>query len=174
MKKIICLVLFLISVVQASNFGIGFMVGEPTAFCGKLFLNRTQALSFALGWSWYNHHYYHDYYDYTDDRCYNNRFYDDHYDYCENINYNSRYRHNNYHFHLDYLFHNKITPLLSLYAGPGLVLESFQYVGVRGDFGLDIVPSRIIDIFFELTPTVFIVDGPFLDIDGGIGVRFWF
>jgi len=173
MFRILLLFVFL-GCVEASNFGVGFMVGEPTAFCGKLFLNRTQALSFALGWSWYHHHSYHDGY-YTDDRCYGGRFYDDHRGYCDNNYYGDYYRHyNNYHLHLDYLFHKRLTPILLLYGGPGIVLESFEYIGIRGDFGLSIVPSSIIDIFFELTPTLFLNGGPYMDVDGGLGFRFWF
>jgi hypothetical protein len=198
MKRIIFISLLCLNVVLVTslcsqtkpfnkNFGVGLVLGEPTALNLKLFLKNNHALDLALGWSYwgYSSRYYDRYWDYDyDSRCYDPHFYRDHEYYCDNLGYNYYDRGwNIFHLHADYLFHNfnliKAKETFVLYGGPGINLEFWRgggaILGVRGEFGIAWMCRKVpIDVFFELAPVLDLYPGPFFDLNGGLGCRWYF
>ncbi len=167
---------------QGRNFGIGLVLGDPTGLTAKYWTSSTTALDFAIGWSGYWNRY-----GYYDPACSDGRYYDSHRDYCNRYAYDYRDRYGYgwdiFHFHADYLFHNfdliRATERFPLYYGPGLAINYYDYhflqVGVRGDFGIAWMPRRApMDLFLELAPTLNLFPGPDLDVNAGLGARFYF
>jgi hypothetical protein len=167
---------------QGRNFGMGLVLGDPTGLSAKYWTSATTALDFAVGWTgyWSREGYY-------DPDCNNRRFYDTHRNYCDDRAYDYRDRYGYgwdiFHFHADYLFHNfdliRATERFPLYYGPGVSINYYDYdylqVGFRGNFGIAWMPRRApIDIFLEIAPTLNLFPGPDLDVDAGLGARFYF
>jgi hypothetical protein len=164
------------------NFGLGFVLGDPTGFTAKYWTSESTALDFNLGWGGYWQRY-----GYYDPDCNNSRFYNDHRQYCDERAYDYRDRYgygwNILHFHADYLFHNfdliRATEKFPIYYGPGVSFNYLDYdflqVGVRGVFGIAWMPRRApMDIFLEIAPTLNIFPGPDMDVNAGVGARFYF
>jgi hypothetical protein len=184
-----CLILSLSPVsAQTRTFGLGLVLGRPTALSAKLWVGSTTALDFALGWRYWDYPYYYDSY-YGDSRCYDYGFYRNHEYYCDNRAYGSGYRStwSVLHLHADFLFHHfnviKAKEDFPLYLGPGLNFEflsgGYADFGIQGKFGIAWVAKKIpIDVFFELTPVLhfFYLSyfDPDLDLNAGIGVRYFF
>ncbi|MFA7329484.1 MAG: hypothetical protein WC326_00270 [Candidatus Delongbacteria bacterium] len=144
----------------AGKLGVGVMVGEPTGLNAKAWLDNSHALDFGVAWSLNDH---------------------------ERL-----------HLHIDYLFHNfaalkgsGLDGKLALYWGLGGRLQvrdeyhdnhgnDHDYdgedeLGVRIPLGLDwVLPRAPVDFFLEVAPVVNLVPDTDLDVEGGIGVRFWF
>jgi hypothetical protein len=140
------------------TFGLGVMIGAPTGLSGKFFLGPDTALDFGLGW--------------------NREF---------------RY-HRGVAAHMDFLWHPvtlaQTQPFyLPLYVGlGGRVLQHDRYkddyddhthLGLRGPIGIALDFNNIpLDIFFELALVFDVVvdsdDHSYVDLDGALGVRFWF
>jgi hypothetical protein len=81
----------------------------------------------------------------------------------------------------DYVWHSSLTNtssgLLALYYGIGgrVVFADDPAVGVRIPVGLDYVFSTApIDIFLEIVPVLDLIPSTEFDLNGGVGVRFWF
>ncbi len=131
---------------ESGNFGLGIIVGEPTGFVGKLFLSDRNAIDCALAWS------------------------------LEDNNY--------MHVHGDYLFHNffileDVKGEFAWYLGIGgrivLVDDHDDHVGVRFPIGLTyLFENTRFDSFFELVPIMDIAPDTDFDIEGAIGLRFYF
>jgi len=170
------------SLTARGNFGLGFVLGDPTAFSAKLWTSSRTAIDMAVGWAgyWRRDGYY-------DPDCYNSAFYNRNQRYCNERpnNYRGSYpsRWNIFHMHADYLFHNRelirSTEKFSLFYGPGLALEYFDYefpdFAVRGNFGITWDPRRMpFEVFFELAPLMRLFPGPDFDMNGGLGMRFYF
>lgn len=178
----------------AGNFGVGFMLGEPTGISSKLWLNQNNALAFALGWRYWG-----GYYDrgncwYTDPRCNDNAFYNANRGYCNSClecdPYGPGYRWRSVHLHVDYLRHNfsliRSSERLAVYYGVGMLMNfggDYYYnrvyhdylVGARGPVGLTwLHRNSTFDIFFELAPALIVI--PYIDfiINGSLGGRYYF
>ena len=163
------------------NLGLGVVIGDPTGFSAKYWTSGTTALDFNLGWAgyWSRDGYY-------DPDCYNSRYYHNHPGYSDEqaFDYRDRYGYgwDIFHFHADYLFHNfdaiRATERFPLYYGPGVSINYLDYhflqVGFRGNFGVAWMPRRApIHLFLEIAPTLNLFPGPNLDVNAGLGFRFY-
>ena len=145
------------------KFGLGVMVGDPTGLSAKLWIAPTNALDFGLGFWGYG----------VNNRCFDNGN-------CP------RYGYNNGTFNMDYLWQSNIVrgqAQLDWHVGAGGRLTwigncngDCARIGARGAIGLDLMfnnPS-FLEVFFEVAPVFVLVPGLWLDIEGGLGVRFYF
>ena len=158
MRKLILLVLLALILEPApvsaagGDFGLGVIVGEPTGFTGKLFLSQRNAVDAALAWS-------------LDD--------------------------NNYmHVHGDYLFHNffvleDVEGEFAWYLGVGgrIVLidrddrhgDGDDHVGIRFPVGLTyLFENGRFDTFIEIVPIMDVAPETDFDLEGAIGIRYYF
>ncbi len=137
-------VIFAASAASARDFGLGATVGEPTGISAKTWFNDRSAMDFALAWSL------------DEDEAFN--------------------------FHADYLIHdyrvfNVTRGALPLYYGIGgrLLNTSDTRVGIRGVIGLDyLFSSSPLDLFLEVAPVLDLTPGTQMDLEGGVGMRFYF
>lgn len=145
---------------QDFGFGLGIMVGEPTGISGKSWIGGDRAIDFGLAWGLWRGGY--------------------------------------LHVHADYLFHaanviNVNTGKFLIHYGPGLRLRSWSNgrywyrgryydedggrvsLGVRVPVGLTyLIDGAPVDLFLEVVPTMDLLPGTYLDLDAGLGVRYYF
>ena len=148
------------------TFGLGVQLFDPTALIGKVFLDRTDAIDFGVGFWGYG-------------RCYNgNGPY-----YCGNA------RHD-FSLHFDYLYEEPIVTnsaiRLDWHAGAGgrLIFWGYSYNNsdhgvallARVPLGLDLTFRRPhwLEIYLELAPALVVIPPLGFDIDVGLGVRAYF
>ncbi len=86
--------------------------------------------------------------------------------------------HNTY-FTVEYLEHSlnaiRSTERFPLFYGGGVVLGNSNVFGVRGVFGIAWCSrSAPIDVFLQITPVLYLNPSSDFDIDGAIGVRYFF
>jgi hypothetical protein len=148
------------------KFGLGAVLGDPTGLTAKLWVGPTNALDFGLGFYAYG----------FTDRCYvqngtqicNRGGYSD-----GTVN-------------MDYLWQSNIvrsTAQLDWHIGAG---GRMAWIGncsgdcvrlaARAPIGLDLMfqnPS-FLEVFFEIAFDLNVIPGVWLDIDGGLGARFYF
>jgi hypothetical protein len=177
MKRVTFLAFFLLTAVAASRparatevgtsrtFGLGVQLFEPTAFIGKAFLDRNDALDFGVGFWGYG-------------RCVdaNGNFY-----YCNN---SSRF----FSFHVDYLYEENIVDSvvrLDWHAGAGgrfAFWNHADYVDrtaglfARVPLGLDLSfrRPRWLEVYLEIAPGLWVYPSLDFDIDVGLGARAYF
>jgi hypothetical protein len=142
---------------NGKDFGFGIMIGDPTGLTAKIWTQKDRALVFSLGNSYLG----------------------------------------NLRLGVDYLWHFNAfnSNIVNLYAGPGMAIgfgESGGWwyqdknrkwyrsnndigLGVRGVFGINIVPKRSpIEIFGEIGVMVGVLPGTYANVEGDIGIRFYF
>ena len=149
------------------KFGIGFVIGDPTGLSAKWWIGGTNALDFGLGFWGYG----------FNDRCWVDNNGATH---CD------RFGYSNGTFNMDYLWQSNIVrgqAQLDWHVGVGGRLTwigdcngDCARIGARGAIGLDLMfnnPS-FLEVFFEVAPVFVLVPGLWLDIEGGLGVRFYF
>ena len=149
--KILVLAFMILFCVEAfasenNNLGLGVILGEPTGVTGKYILNDESAIDAGAGWETSG-----------DDRI---------------------------HVYADYLFHiNDLfdvgTGSLPLFFGAGVRFISIEddddELGIRLPVGLEYVfPKLPIRIFGELVPVLDLTPDTELDLEGGIGIRYFF
>lgn len=83
------------------------------------------------------------------------------------------------HIHSNYLRHSSIenNPDLYLYYGLGgrLLMKSEPKVGVRIPLGLQyMIPDSRLSLFFELAPMLNLIPATDFDVNGGLGLRYFF
>jgi|GEM_PF-1651862 len=82
------------------------------------------------------------------------------------------------HIHSNYLFHSYMQdPDIALYFGLGgrLLLEDDFSMGLRVPLGMQyVIPESNLGLFFELAPLLQLVPGLDADINGGLGLRYFF
>lgn len=82
------------------------------------------------------------------------------------------------HIHSNYLIHRYMQdPEIALYFGLGgrLLLEDDFSMGVRIPLGMQyVIPDSDLGLFFELAPLLQLVPGLDADINGGLGLRYFF
>ncbi|MDE3058519.1 MAG: hypothetical protein KGJ59_11240 [Bacteroidota bacterium] len=163
-KKIIALLFLCAGFVSAQDRGVGagIIIGEPTGISAKIWTSRTNAVALGVGWS------YGDWY------------------WVRTANGYWQYVNGTYvHFHADYLWHSFNTirsqQRFPLYYGVGLAINSgptpssYNWLGVRGTFGIEWLPHRApLDVFLEVVPTLQIAPFSSFGFDAGIGTRFYF
>jgi hypothetical protein len=128
------------------KFGLGIIVGEPTGIDGKLFLDRGNALDMAAAWSLSGD--------------------------------------NDLHLQIDYLYHRysliKVDKgKLPLFFGLGGRVEFRENrddkVGLRIPVGLAYeFADAPFDIFGEIVPVLELTPDTDFELEGALGVRFWF
>ncbi|HSG28639.1 MAG TPA: hypothetical protein VLA34_09180 [Candidatus Krumholzibacterium sp.] len=134
------------SLAEGGNFGLGIIIGEPTGITGKLFISERNAIDGALAWS-------------LDE--------------------------NNYmHIQGDYLFHNffvleDVEGEFAWYAGLGgrivLVDKADDHVGIRFPLGVTFLfDDGRFDTFMEIVPIMDVAPDTDFDMEGAIGIRFYF
>ncbi|MBX7151498.1 hypothetical protein K1X84_07645 [bacterium] len=136
---------------QDKGFGLGVIIGEPTGLNGKYWLTQNTALDFSAAWSFVD----------------GGRKGDDK---------------DAVQLHSDYLIHHfNLIPVdkgrLPLYYGIGarIVLSDKTGFGARIPVGLDYhFQNAPVDIFFEIVPVLDLIPSTDFDLNGAIGVRFWF
>lgn len=149
------------------KFGLGFVLGSPTGLSAKLWVAPTNAIDFGLGFWGYgfrNHCW-------VDDL---NRTR------CDGVGYSS------WSFNADYLWQSNIvrgTAQLDWHIGAGGRFAGITgcagdcfWAAARVPIGLDLMfanPS-FLEIFFELVPSLYLVPTAWFDIEGALGVRFYF
>ena len=144
---------------QNSGFGLGFILGEPTGISFKGWISDDRAIDGAVAWSLGSG--------------------------------------NSFNLHADYLFHsyNAITVSkgqLPLYYGPGLRLRFWENgehwhngewhhedgnadIAVRFPVGLAYqFADAPLDVFLEIAPVLGLMPSTYFDVDGGLGLRYWF
>lgn len=151
MKKIL-VTIFLISIstislsAQEKGIGVGVILGSPTGISGKYWIDKTNAIDAALGW-----------------------------DFLENA---SRFS-----FHVDYLYHNysliEAEIMVPVYYGFGIRMRFKSgkngSTGIRGVIGaLLYLRNKPIELFGEIAPSFRLLPSTGLDLDAGIGARYYF
>ncbi len=130
---------------QDSGFGLGIILGEPTGISCKLWTKQNIAINGAAAWS-------------IEEK-------------------------KSFHLHGDYLIHrfgyfNIKEGKLPVYHGIGgrIKLTKDKYAfGVRFPFGLSyIYEKESIDIFYEIVPILNLFPSTTFNLNGGIGVRYYF
>ncbi len=148
---------------NSRRFGLGFGIGEPTGIVAKGFLNNQNAIDAGVAFrSWWG-------------RCYAR----DQWERCDGRTHLS--------FNLDYLWQMNLvrsTVKLDWHIGVGGRMWFFSSdsryndlaLAARMPLGLDLTfqnPS-FLEVFFELSPALYLVPGTDFDIEPVIGVRFYF
>jgi len=149
------------------KFGLGFEIGAPTGFSGKAWIGPTNALDFGLGFYGYG----------VADRC----FVDNNGNtVCGRGGWNWATT------NVDYLWQSNIVrgqAQLDWHVGVGGRVTwigncsgDCVRLGPRAPIGLDLMFQNpgFLEVFFELAPVLNVVPGVWFDIEGGLGVRFYF
>jgi hypothetical protein len=131
---------------QDRGFGLGLIIGEPTGISMKGWLNHTNAIDGAVAWSFAP-------------------------------------KETSFHLHADYLWHSynifHTSEDIALYYGVGARFKAAHNndarFGPRITVGLDYLPkSAPIDVFFEFAPIVDFAPSTELEMNAGLGARFFF
>jgi hypothetical protein len=145
------------------KFGLGFMIGDPTGLSAKLWVAPTNSIDFGLG-----------FWGYGFDNCAPGNVPCNHFGYHNGT------------FNADYLWQSNIVrgqAQLDWHIGAGGRIIWFggcsgnciAFAG-RMPLGLDLMFNNpaMLEVFFEIAPTLYFV--PFADfgIEGALGVRFYF
>jgi len=133
---------------QSRDFGLGFIVGEPTGISGKAWQSRTTAFDFAVAWSFSHDDALHLHADYL------------------------RHR-----FGVIEVSRGQL-PIYYGIGGRlrfnDTGNEDVEF-GVRFPVGLDyLFPSDPIDIFLEIVPILDLVEETDFELNASLGARYWF
>jgi len=153
MKLRYCVVTIIIAMLSTSalaadgkTFGIGVIAGEPTGITGKYMLNENNAIDAGVGWKTSGD--------------------------------------SEFHIYADYLFH--IQDLIKVKKGalPVYVGGGLRYVdrdkkdnkfGIRIPVGLEYLFENVsLGAFAELVPVLNLSPDTDFDLEGGVGIRFYF
>ncbi len=142
----------LLTQAQGSGFGLGIIVGEPTGLSAKAWIGEGAALDFAAAWS------------------------------LEGRDF--------FQLHADYLHHADVIEVkkgfLPFYYGIGarMVILEDQFrrkdeddilFGLRIPLGITyLFAGAPLDIFAELAPVIELFPSTDFDVDGGVGIRYYF
>lgn len=154
MKKVFLAMVFLLSAVSASraaqagqsrDFGAGVILGAPTGLSAKFWMTEVAAVDGALAWHFGD-----------DDRL---------------------------QLHVDHLWHMYFSGIqvpdakLPLYAGLGLRVLAGHHseAGLRIPLGVSYLSEHApVEIFAELVPVMDFAPDTEADIEGGVGIRYYF
>jgi hypothetical protein len=129
---------------SAEGIGVGMILGEPTGLCGKVWIGNRAAFDAAVAWS------------FSDESA--------------------------VHIHADYLLHtfdliSADDRRMPVYYGIGarLKLAEKSLVGVRIPVGSAIMfDSAPLDVFLEIVPLMDLVPDTEFNLNGSIGIRYYF
>ena len=154
MRKIIfCLALAIIVahgtvLSQEKGFGVGFVTGQPTGISTKIWTGPANALQFSLAWR-------------NENGWFGNR-----------VSLSG-----------DYLWHSfdaiRSEYRFPVYYGVGGMLttggDERDNLGIRGVVGIGFLPRTVpIDVFMQIVPVFVISPDTHIDVDAGLGLRFFF
>lgn len=129
---------------QSRGLGLGVVLGDPTGFNGKAWLSHSGAFQFGVGMP-------------------------------------SLSQSHGTLINAEYIWHAHVIrshEQFPLFYGIGGVLGSGwgnSAIGARGIFGMAWWPrNSSIDIFFQLTPTLYFSPDSHFEFDGGVGIRYFF
>ena len=127
-------------------FGLGIIIGEPTGISAKLYLSRANALQGALAWSLQGN--------------------------------------NDIQIDGDYLFHRydwitvekgQLPVYFGIGGGVSFREHADDIVGIRFPIGLDYIFEDVpLDVFVQLVPIFEIVPSTDVELNGALGIRFFF
>lgn len=153
MKKLLILFVFVILTScifpQYSGYGLGLRIGEPTGFTGKFWINDRNALSFNLGFALVTSH--------------------------EQLNLSADYLYHNYDL-IDIPENRNSVPFFYGFGVRIITRQSRETMfGARGVAGVAWYLKNVpVDIFIELAPVFNLFPSTALDLDAGIGARYYF
>lgn len=158
---------------NARTFGLGLALGAPSSITAKYFLGPTSAIDGGLSFTTWGNHWNHGW-------CYDSRGRRLDCDY-----YSGRRTHLS--LYGDYLWQDTLargTAKLDWHVGVGGRLWFYDNYNAGNDLalaarvplGLDLTFQRpnFLELFFELAPALYVLPGIDLDVEGAIGVRFYF
>jgi hypothetical protein len=139
-----CLFLGATAQAQDRGFGMGVILGDPSGISGKSWISRKTAFVGAVAWS--------------------------------------LQRDEALHLHLDHLFHdfNAIRAdrgTMALYYGFGgrIKFANKSTISARIPIGMDyLFEDAPLDLFLELVPMLDLIPRPELNLNGGVGIRYFF
>ncbi len=145
------------------KFGLGVAVGDPTGLVGKVWVSPTNALDFGLGFQHYG------------------------WQRCDVNGRNCDYAYQEFSVNADYLWQSNIIKgpfQLDWHIGVGGRIyffgDNYRYqhdfdIAARMPVGLDAMFRNpdFLEVYFEIAPALFFLP-PFLDLEGALGVRFYF
>jgi opacity protein-like surface antigen len=149
---------------RGRNFGLGFQLGEPTAFIGKAFIGGDNAIDFGVGFQGWGYR-----------GCYHRGPND----YC-----GDRYR--DLSLHGDFLWQENLVHQqvnLDWHIGGGARVVFWRWDGgsdvglfARVPIGLDLSFQRpsFLEVFFEIAPGLWLIPFADIDLDAALGVRLFF
>lgn len=145
-KIILVMIIFSsISFAQSSGFGLGILLGQPTAISAKLWTTSSTAFDFGLGYSFESENRVHIHADYL------------------------------FHVKNIFNTSENISLYYGPGARLKLYENDDSRLGVRIDVGLVWIPRNApIDVFIELAPIMDIIPETSFAMNGGIGVRYFF
>jgi hypothetical protein len=131
---------------QNKGFGIGLMIGQPTGFAAKNWMNGNNALDFALGFSFARNY--------------------------SGVNMHSDYLWHSYNaIQSSEKFVLYYGPGLSLRTGK----DGNGQFGIRGELGLEWMShSAPIDVFIEIAPVFNFIATTGFNVDASFGARYYF
>ena len=132
-------------IAQERGIGVGLILGEPTGISAKYWVNNNNAFDFALAYSFVG-------------------------------NDNSFALHANYLYHLFNVIQSEYTlPIYYGFGGRFRAQEDSQVgLGIRGVSGILFFSDRLpLDFFFEIAPVFELIPSTELDIDIGLGARYF-
>lgn len=131
---------------QERGFGVGVIIGQPTGFSAKSWINQTNALDFGLGFSFAK----------DDNR----------------IHIHSDYLWHSYNIiQSTEKFALYYGPGLKLRTGK----NNDAQLGIRGVLGLAWMSSKVpLDVFLEVAPVLNFIPGTGFKMDAGFGARYYF
>lgn len=134
---------------RSKDIGLGLIFGAPTGLSGKVWLDRTHAVDFAIG----------------------------SFGYYVGRQYSGLNVHADFLWHYFGVFGDRgsvAATHLPLYLGIGGVFNSPAVAGVRGVLGISYIFDQPFDLFFEVAPTLVIAPDTGMGTDAGLGGRFYF
>jgi hypothetical protein len=144
------------------KFGLGFEIGDPTGLTAKLWVAPTNAIDFGLGFWGYG------------------------FDDCAAGHPCSQFGYHNGTFNADYLWQSNLIrgqAQLDWHIGAGGRAVWFGgctgdcfALGARMPVGLDLMFANpaFLEVFFELAPIFYVVPNFDFNVEGALGVRFYF
>lgn len=134
-----------VSFAQSKGFGLGILLGQPSAISAKLWTNSTTAFDFGLGYSFESQNRVHIHADYL------------------------------FHVKNIFNTTENISLYYGPGARMSFHENDDSRLGVRFDVGLVWIPRNApIDVFIELAPILDIIPETSFAMNGGIGVRYFF
>ena len=142
---VLALLFFPVTAFAQNDWGVGFMVGEPTGLSAKVWLNDTNALDAGLAWSFAND---------------------------ASIQMHADYLYHRVHFLNENKYEGSIPVYFGV--GGRMVLDDDSRIGVRFPIGVGKTLFRFpIELFLEVVPILYLAPKTDFAINGSVGIRYY-